>query len=459
LTGQWPIPMNSNRRVLLFILYSTGIYLLLSVISSLTGIDNVYFNRINLVSDVLSKKDTLLNGDPLAKIDIAVAKNKDAEKEDFSLYRKPFLITDFNADTTQPSLDNFLQKLYQLKTTNKGKIRIAYFGDSMIEGDLLTQTIRKALQKTFGGKGVGFVPITSQVSQFRQTVWATYSPGWEDENFRGRKATNLYLSGHLFKTKDAWVQMKDQTVPKDSVVIEKSLLCGYSGSPVSVTVNDQSIKVNTSKFFSRIVLEKNKTTTLKLSVSNDQFPVYGLSFESENGVIVDNFSFRGITGIELAAMDSAFLKAINETNPYDLIVFQYGVNLLFRPNDKNFNWYARAMLPIIKKIKAGFPGCDFIVVSTADRAFSYNGQYKSAIGIDSLIKVQAMLAQQTNSSFYNLYQTMGGKNSIVDWAKHKPSLANKDYVHPNHRGAEILGNYFYTTIMNDYNKYVHSLKQ
>jgi lysophospholipase L1-like esterase len=450
--------MNSNRRLLFFVLYSTGIYLLLSIISSLTGIDNIYINRINLVADIFHKKDSFAIDDPSDKIYIDSTKNKEAEKENFDLYKKPHFITDFNADTTQPSLDNFLHKLYQLKTTKKGKVRIAYFGDSMIEGDLLTQTIRKALQRTFGGNGVGFVPITSQVSQFRQTVIATYSPGWEDENFKVRKASNLYLSGHLFKTKDAWVQMRDQTVPRDSVVLEKSLLCGFSSSPVNITVNNKSLKINANKFCSRIVLEKNKATTLKLSVANDQFPVYGISFESEDGVILDNFSFRGITGIELAAMDSSFLKAINETNPYDLIVFQYGVNLLYRPNDKNFNWYARAMLPIIQKIKAGFPGCDLIVVSTADRAFNYNGQYESAVGIDSLIKVQALLAQQTNSSFYNLYATMGGKNSIVSWARHKPSLANKDYVHPNHRGAEILGNYFYEAIMNDYNKYERRMK-
>jgi lysophospholipase L1-like esterase len=131
---------------------------------------------------------------------------------------------------------------------------------------------------------------------------------------------------------------------------------------------------------------------------------------------------------------------------------------MFRPNDKNFNWYARAMLPIIKKIKSCFPSCDLLLVSTADRAFKYNNEYRSAIGIDSLIKVQALLAYETESCFYNLFQSMGGTNSIVEWAKHKPSLANKDYVHPNHRGAEILGNYFYEAIMNDYNKYARTMK-
>lgn len=49
------------------------------------------------------------------------------------------------------------------------------------------------------------------------------------------------------------------------------------------------------------------------------------------------------------------------------------------------------------------------------------------------------MAYETGSSFYNQFASMGGTNSIVDWAKRNPSLANKDYVHPNHRGAEVLG--------------------
>ncbi|MBK5269989.1 MAG: hypothetical protein JJE22_03140, partial [Bacteroidia bacterium] len=173
---------------------------------------------------------------------------------------------------------------------------------------------------------------------------------------------------------------------------------------------------------------------------------------------VDNFSFRGITGIEFAKIDSAFLRSIAVNNPYDLIIFQYGVNLLFRPNHKNFSWYERALMPVIKKLRNCFTETDLLVVSTADRAFRYGGEYRSAVGIDSLIKVQALLAFQSGSCFYNQFKSMGGTNSIVEWAARNPSLANKDYVHPNHRGAEILGNYFYEAIMNDFNKYVKTKK-
>ena len=60
-----------------------------------------------------------------------------------------------------------LQEIHE----NKSKVRIAFFGDSFIEGDILTAEVRKKLQNRFGGGGVGFVPIASEVSGFRQTIF------------------------------------------------------------------------------------------------------------------------------------------------------------------------------------------------------------------------------------------------------------------------------------------------
>ena len=248
-------------------------------------------------------------------------------------------------------------------------------------------------------------------------------------------------------------------IKKDFTLIEKSLLCGYMGQQIRANVNNKPFDVNATKQFNRILISKDLNRNLKFSIADRELPIYGITFESESGIIVDNFSFRGITGIEYSKIDVEFLQKISEFNPYDLIVFQYGVNLMFRPDDKNFNYYAHLIKPVITKIKSGFKGADFLIVSTADRAFRYGGTFKSAIGIDSLIKVQATLAYETESNFYNLYESMGGKNSIIDWATRKPSLANKDYVHPNNRGAEILGNYFFEALMSNYKKYLNSVQQ
>lgn len=457
--------MNANRRVLLFVVYAIGIYLLASIFAVLLDWQWMPARRVNLISDITRKhqvddfdKTDSLNH-PDTSLLLAITPPLKDKTSDFNLYSRGHFITNFNVDTNSVSLERFIMKLYDLKHGKNKKIRIAYFGDSMIEGDLMTQTLRKLLQQMFGGNGVGFVPITSQVSQFRTTVADNYSSGWQDDNFKtdGEKS-HLFISGHIFRSGGDWVQMKDQTVKDTAAIIEKSLLCGFVSRPVNIIVNNVPTTIHPDKIFNRVILDKSKNSFIKLSVADAQLPVYGISFETESGITLDNFSFRGITGIEFAKIDSSFLRAIATENPYDLVIFQYGVNLLFRPNDKNFNWYGRAMLPIIKKMKNCFPESDFLLVSTADRAFRYGDEYHSAIGIDSLVKVQALLAYETGSSFYNQFESMGGTNSIVEWTAKKPSWANRDYVHPNFRGAEVLGQYFFQAILNDYEKYSRTKK-
>ena len=68
------------------------------------------------------------------------------------------------------ALDAFFDALKDIHE-NKSKTRIAFFGDSFIEGDIMTGEIRKLLQSRFGGGGVGFVPITSEIAGFRQTIF------------------------------------------------------------------------------------------------------------------------------------------------------------------------------------------------------------------------------------------------------------------------------------------------
>lgn len=447
--------MNSNRRVLHFVTGSICLYLLLSVAGTLLGFQWMPFNRVNLIADVVKEDSAILLTE---KPDSNLVIIEDTPEKDFERYKEPRFVTGFSSDTASPSLNHFLQKLADLQAGKKRKIRIAYFGDSMIEGDLLTQTVRKLFQQAFGGSGVGFVPITSQVSKFRQTVVHNYSGGWQDENFKTGKNGRLYFSGHLFRSSGDWVQMTDQTITDSAAIIEKSLICGNTAGSVNITVNNSSFTVNAPLLLNRIPLAADRNRSIRLSVANESLPVYGISFESPSGIFVDNFSFRGITGIEFARIDSVFMRSIAANNPYDLIIFQYGVNLLFRPNDRNFNWYAKAMLPVVKKIRNCFENTDFLLVSTADRAFRYGGEYKSAVGIDSLIKIQATIAYETGSYFYNQFASMGGTNSIVAWAKMNPSLANRDYVHPNHRGAEVLGTYLYEAIMNEYKKYIRTRK-
>ncbi len=451
--------MNNHNPVIRFVLVTFFLYLSASLLSYYIKTSWRPFNNIELLSECLKKDSAQVAVKAPEKAEEKPVVIEKMASKNFNLYLSAKTITDFNADSAHPSMPALMQKLHQLKTTKKGKVRIAYFGDSMIEGDLLTQTIRKLLQGEFGGSGVGFVPVASPVAKFRQTISTGVSEGWQDISFKTPGKPNLYISGHAFYGGASdYVSITDKSVKDSTTLIEKSILFGRCDSTTTINANNHITDIKGPAIFNRQVLSNDASHSLRISGLDNKLPVYGLSFESENGVIVDNFSFRGITGIELNKLDSNMLSAIAQNNHYDLIVFQYGVNMLFRPDDMNFNWYNRAFSPVVKKFKACFPDAEILMVSTADRAFRYEGQLESAHGIDSLVKVQASIAYGTKSSFYNQFATMGGRQSIVNWADSTPSLANKDYVHPNFRGAALLGQYFYEAMMKEYHQYTRTLR-
>ena len=452
--------MNYNKKVLQFVLLSIGSLLMISLFTHIQKIENTQLQNISVISDIVSsnskpKIDTLAKKNEVVLIDTPVQKisTLDSSFNVLQHFTTPNRLTNFSTDTSKIVVENFIQKLIALRKTKKGKIRIAYLGDSMIEGDLVSQTLRKLLQETFGGSGVGFVPITSAVAGFRASVKHSFSAKWRESNFRNRISNSpLYLSGKTFFSNGYnWMEAIDNTYDK-SVSLQKYLLCGYRANSGQIAVNSSFISIKPTNDFNRILLNNSNSNRLKLEVSDGLLPLYGLSFESEDGVIVDNFSFRGSGGFEFVNIDSNFLKKISTTQPYDLIIMQYGVNVLNHPNNNNFNWYYKAMITSINKLKKAFSNTDFILISSADKSFKYRNGTRTAIGMDSLIATQEKIAFETNLAFFNTYNSMGGYNSMISWVNGNPKLAARDYTHLNSKGAEILGNGIYNSLLFEVNK-------
>ena len=321
----------------------------------------------------------------------------------------------------------------------------------MIEADLITQTIRKVLQE-FASKqyGVGFVPIQSVSSGMRITARSKTNGVWERKSFENASG-EVFLSGNVFTSQYGNFYTNDNTLGDSVQVLEKWLLCGDDDSTLSLKINKNDIQIKKKgKLFEAVLLEKSTKKNIDIVWNQKQSKVYGVSIEPESGIILDNYSYRGITGVELNKVDAKLLQDIAESQYYDLIVFQYGVNMLFRPKDKNYDYYQKIMQPVLEKYKNNLPNTEFLIISCADRAFRYNNEWKTAIGIDSLVKLQANLAFKNNMAFYNLYQSIGGNGTIVKWANSTPKWANKDYIHPNHLGAETIGKWIAEAFLKDY---------
>ena len=96
-----------------------------------------------------------------------------------------------------------------LKNAKKEKVHIAHFGDSQIEGDLVTADLRENLRKKYGGEGAGYLALTSQDVSFRVTTKHEYPEDkWLTGSvFDGNEHNLPYgISGESFSPKkDGWV--------------------------------------------------------------------------------------------------------------------------------------------------------------------------------------------------------------------------------------------------------------
>jgi hypothetical protein len=341
----------------------------------------------------------------------------------------------------------FNEALKALRAGQRKKVRIAYFGDSMIEGDLITQDLRDSLQAFFGGEGVGFVPATSIVSGFRTSIRHSFSPNWMDYSFKNTppKGTELGISGHVFlPAAQSWIRYQ----PAKNRFEEVSLLYGSGGG--EVTINNKALRLDgTNKLNAKSFISDTTENSLTLKF-NSTASFYGACFESTAGVFLDNYSFRGISGIELGKLSKNMWTDMQSVRPYDLIVLHYGANVLFLPENTKFDWYERPMVKVVDSLRQLFPHTSFLIVGTADKAYKKKGKYVTAPGVKALMKIQHSFAESRGMAYWNLYSAMGGEGAMTRWVEGDTTYANKDYTHFNFRGASKVGALLYKAIMDDY---------
>jgi hypothetical protein len=452
--------MNNHKRVLWFVVIITSLLFLLSLLSTFFSLENEPLKNISIVSDVFRQPKKSIDTDKQTNHSTVVDDSKNRLdssliKKKFKLYQTPNRVTNYAIDSSAIALPKFIQKLEELQKGKRKKIRIAFLGDSMIEDDLITQTFRTLMQHRFGGYGVGFLPISYPVANGRTTATISASEKWKEINFRNNTdKTTLFISGRSFFAKGHSVTEVVDKTAKNNLPLQKYLLYGKSDA-ADVVANGKQIKIAATVNFSSILLDSSSSNKMKLEVNN-QMPVFGISLESSHGIVVDNFSFRGNSGTDFAKMDSTFLQSIAANHSYDLIVLQYGVNIFEKPTDENFDWYSTPMKKSIQKLKASFSNADILLMSTADRSFRYGTEYKTAKGMNALLYLQQKIAFESDISFYNTFISIGGEGSMVNWVNSKPALAYKDFMHPNSLGSAIIGRSLFESVLNEYQKIIHT---
>lgn len=364
-------------------------------------------------------------------------------------------------------LQRFYAKLKHIEASGSGRARVAYFGDSMNDGDFIVQDIRGLFQDRFGGYGVGFVAITSKSAGSRGSVTHRHSENWNTQSFISvkRPTTPFGIDGQVFLSRDAgtyWAAYTAGNNKNSSALYSPTLFYGYAkneGGVVDVKINNEAatkIALTPNNTLNTLPLGSSQAKSIRASFNNiSNIPIYGFDFASNTGVHVDNFSLRGNSGLTLAGFNTSLMNAFDNVMHYDLIVLHFGTNVLnYGSNDYTF--YERGMTAVINKLRHCFPNADILVISTADKASKINMQMVTDPAVISLVKAQKRFSRDTGTGFIDLYNLMGGNGSMVSWVNKQ--LANKDYTHFNVKGSREIGTLLYQEVMRGYTKYKDQLE-
>ena len=338
-------------------------------------------------------------------------------------------------------------------------VRIAFYGDSFIEGDILTGDLRELLQREYGGNGVGYVDIASPCTQYKATIRCS-GTGWTDHSILESSRENRSLAGisgrcaisgasgasvtftgsqnffHLSPADRAFLYVsaadtQELIVRTGSDTLDFSL-CG-NGEVEALPVNQ-------------------RITTLTLSTCQAGLTAYGIALEGRSGIVLDNFSLRGCSGAPLASIPTQRLLQFAKLRPYDLIVLQFGLNIAEKDR-LNYDAYMEQMKRVISHLRSAYPRAAILIVSVGDRNDRIDGELQTMPGVKALVKAQQRLATESGAAFWNLFAAMGGDLSIARMAESSPSEAGKDYTHINIRGGRRLAQSLFKAIQFGYGHY------
>ncbi len=356
-------------------------------------------------------------------------------------------IEDFD-ETGYSRVEAFYRKLQ----TNGLTTRIAVLGDSFIEGDIMTAELREQLQQRYGGQGAGFAPMDYPLSGFRQTIRAT-SNGWTTYNILQNKTPawlkeDYFISGWMSipstGASTRWEAplrtglLSTPGATGDFCERVRILFISRSNSRVEVTVNDatkRTFEIQGSDEVRQIVVRAPiRSLTFRVAGGANGFIGYGAIFEGETGVVVDNYAVRSDNGRALLRTNPSIDAQIDALiGGYDLIVLQYGLNIL-QADLYSYTRYGSQLEKMIAYARQCFPRAGIVVMGVSDRSVkSSNGQFEPMRSATALLKAQRGAAERMGAAFWSTFDAIRSQGGISQFVRN--GWAGKDYTHVNFAGG------------------------
>jgi lysophospholipase L1-like esterase len=398
-------------------------------------------------------------------------------------------------------LNSIFSILANIKNTND-LIRILHYGDSQIEVDRMTSYIRYKLQSEFGGSGPGF-QSTVPAFDFQQPMVQSSSSNWFRYTVFPEKDSIIYhkrfgilgnfcmfspfipldtiladsidynilsLSNNSEKNKikyDAWLNFEHSPIVYSNVRIfsQCKMFYGYNTKKIKlkVTTGENIISDEELSSTDKLTIKSwnfiETPENLKFEFSGTESPeIYGFTFDGLRGVAVDNIPLRGSSGTIFGQMDLAMLQQMYNLLNVKLLILQFGGNRVTFSTE-NISTYKNIFKYQLNLLHQIVPDIPIIVIGPGDMSEKVKDSYVTHSNLLLVRNAVREAALETNCAFWDMYEAMGGENSMPSWVFADPPLAEKDFIHFNPNGAKIIGKMFYNAFIFEYNRYLQKVKK
>lgn len=379
-------------------------------------------------------------------------------------------------DDSRQSLSHFFDALQNI-TNETNSIRVLHYGDSQIEGDRITDYLRMKLQGQFGGAGPGlisFLPVAPSV--INKLSW---SENWDRYPvFIGKdkrvKHSNYGVLAHITRFsnynelqdtthhKSAWVKMTTSKNGGVQAAAYHTIKLFYGGAKTKTQVEfyENGVLNNTDSlsvggYFNVKQYQLNQKASLQeFKFQGKNSPdFYGISLEGDKGIMIDNIGLRGSSGTFFNQINLNQLQQFYEYLNTKLIILQFGGNTLpyitTTEQAAQYGKYLKVQILTIKKIA---PHASLLIIGPADMSVKNGTVYETHPQLEDLRDAIQKTAFETDCAFFDLYNCMGGKNSMVSWVE--AGIGAKDYIHFSAGGARKIAVLLYNSLINDYSNYI-----
>ncbi|HRZ41186.1 MAG TPA: hypothetical protein P5228_00615 [Bacteroidales bacterium] len=367
----------------------------------------------------------------------------------------------------------FFRMLDSLGTSRK-QIRILHYGDSQIEGDRITHYLRRKFQSQFGGSGPGIVPVVELYNS--QAVKRTLTGNWQRYTLFGNPASAKNARYGAMASFSRFRPVLRDSVVTDSILHKASvtfsataypfsqvkLFAGNAKAPVSVEFSNKNGNIRTDSLHSALRVIGCSTSGSEITIQfsgHDSPDIYAVDLSGGSGIMVDNIPMRGSSGTVFTRLNTAQLQQMYTALNVELFILQFGGNVMpYIKTEQECvaygNWfYSQIML--LKKVR---PTACVIVIGPSDMSYKDKEYY---VTYPMLEKVRDALKEATfkaGGAYWDMYEAMGGKNSMPSWVAASPPLAAPDYTHFSPRGSRLIGEMFYNALIWEYQLWKKSAK-